>query len=146
LSHSILDPANPQQTQQNLQGIELKYSTGNSMGANSLIIKTLILVVPGTGNDAGDWLRTLTNATTAAKKKKFFGEAVQDMMKSRGLEQGRGVPQFLELCCNFLEETSLTTEGLFRLSGSAVEIEKLKDVVDRGKNPDFEHRDPHVLL
>jgi hypothetical protein len=49
-------------------------------------------------------------------------------------EQGRSVPSIVEKIVGFLESHALESEGIFRLSGGALLIEKMKDLIDRGNN------------
>eukprot|EP00127_Corallochytrium_limacisporum_P001153 Clim_evm5s43 gene=Clim_evmTU5s43 len=43
-----------------------------------------------------------------------------------------GVPAFLEAAFTFLENSALTETGIYRVSGSATEIRRLRDALDRG--------------
>ena len=47
-------------------------------------------------------------------------------------EQGRAVPSIVERIVEYLTQHALESEGLFRLSGGALLIEKMKDLIDRG--------------
>lgn len=81
-------------------------------------------------------------------------------------EAGRSVPSFAEKAINFIEKNGwcfnllffffkmlnqlsffegLEIEGIFRLSGSARDIDKMKDQLDRGKGMELDGQDCHAI-
>ncbi|KRX77531.1 Rho GTPase-activating protein 44, partial [Trichinella sp. T6] len=59
---------------------------------------------------------------------------------------GREIALVLEVCCSVLNEIGLNAEGLFRISGNALKIRRLKASFDAGEIElsEFEH-DPHSI-
>lgn len=56
------------------------------------------------------------------------------------------VPTFVTICTTFLEQKGLKTEGIFRISGNASRIQKLKLAFERGERNKFSSKeDPHVV-
>lgn len=65
-----------------------------------------------------------------------------DLMSKNSSENGRSIPTFAEKAINFIDKqgpifqvemSGLDAEGIFRLSGSAKDIEKMRDQLDRGE-------------
>jgi hypothetical protein len=87
-----------------------------------------------------------------------FGVSLETLL-SHPTEQGRAVPSVVEKTVTFIENTcrhsflyfakfrlALDLEGIFRLSGGALLIEKMKDQLDRGKSIDFDNvKDCHAV-
>lgn len=85
----------------------------------------------------------------------MFGEVVTDLMTKSSAENGRSIPFFAEKAINFIDKNGKTlrwltlqgldVEGIFRLSGSAKDIEKMKDQLDRGKDVELNGKDCHAI-
>jgi hypothetical protein len=46
---------------------------------------------------------------------------------------GRDVPLFVEKCVEAIEAQGLKTVGIYRLSGTSTQIQRLKNQFDRGR-------------
>lgn len=74
---------------------------------------------------------------------KVFGVSLTTIMRR---EKGRIVPQFIERTCNYILEKAVREEGIFRLSGMATQIAKLKEQFNLGKKIFFsEDMDPNSV-
>ena len=88
------------------------------------------------------WFAHLRAAIASRRRTQVFGVAISDILR-RSSEQANDVPSFVAQCLEFLSnEHVLNTEGLFRLSGSMGEIERLRGMVDSGAS--IELKDVHV--
>ncbi|XP_061550946.1 SLIT-ROBO Rho GTPase-activating protein 3-like isoform X4 [Phycodurus eques] len=66
--------------------------------------------------------------------KLFNGDMLSFMQAS-----GRQIPVVVESCIRFINLNGLHHEGIFRVSGSQVEVNKLRDAFERGGDPLAEH-------
>ncbi|XP_061627931.1 rho GTPase-activating protein 4-like isoform X8 [Phyllopteryx taeniolatus] len=66
--------------------------------------------------------------------KLFSGDMLSFMQAS-----GRQIPAVVESCIRFINLNGLHHEGIFRVSGSQVEVNKLRDAFERGGDPLAEH-------
>jgi hypothetical protein len=62
-----------------------------------------------------------------------FGRPIEEVLE----REGTTIPQIVTLCCEYLREVAMEHSGVFRLSGSSGEINKLRDVFDAGEVVDF---------
>eukprot|EP01119_Soliformovum_irregulare_P021109 TRINITY_DN6971_c0_g2_i1.p1 TRINITY_DN6971_c0_g2~~TRINITY_DN6971_c0_g2_i1.p1 ORF type:complete len:753 (+),score=275.78 TRINITY_DN6971_c0_g2_i1:22-2259(+) len=59
---------------------------------------------------------------------------------------GKDMPEIVQLCIKYISENALDVVGIFRLSGSALQIEEYKQSFDRGERPDLSKEgDPHCI-
>jgi len=54
------------------------------------------------------------------------------------LEPGQGVPRVVKECVEFIEQKGLQSEGVFRLSAMASEINRVKALFESGQPVDFD--------
>eukprot|EP01113_Clastostelium_recurvatum_P007662 TRINITY_DN1357_c0_g1_i1.p1 TRINITY_DN1357_c0_g1~~TRINITY_DN1357_c0_g1_i1.p1 ORF type:complete len:1054 (-),score=250.01 TRINITY_DN1357_c0_g1_i1:128-3289(-) len=76
-------------------------------------------------------------AKMRTKKIKIFGTSLAELAQR---EAPKSVPQFLDDMLKFLEKWADDTEGIFRISGSKVQIDSMKESMDNGVVPDFNPR------
>ncbi len=62
-----------------------------------------------------------------------FGRPIAEVLEREQTQ----VPNIVTTCCNYLRDTAIEHSGLFRLSGSAASINKLRDAFDAGEDVDF---------
>lgn len=101
-----------------------------------------LTVCSTSNNEKRDWLQAIKKAQEDAKKKKLFGVELQELMSR---ESGSSLPSFISQCLSIFLQKGLTVEGIFRLSGSAADIQATKDLLDRGKDVDLQEKDIHTL-
>jgi len=65
-------------------------------------------------------------------KQEVFGATLE-----KALEGGRQIPLIMQQCIDYITQNALQTEGIFRLSGSASEIEMYKNSFNRGEEVDL---------
>src|SRR5690606_36324577 len=73
---------------------------------------------------------------------KVFGIEIEEILSR---EPGNSIPSFINQCISFINQKALDHEGIFRLSGSAIEIQNIKDLLDRGKFVDISEKDPNAV-
>ncbi|KRZ45236.1 Rho GTPase-activating protein 44, partial [Trichinella pseudospiralis] len=75
-------------------------------------------------------------------RRPVFGCPLDEHLRNNGRE----IALVLEVCCSALNEIGLNAEGLFRISGNALKIRRLKASFDAGEIElsEFEH-DPHSI-
>jgi len=66
---------------------------------------------------------------------KVFGVALDTLLARK--DQAMGIPSFVEQAITYLDNNSLEAEGLFRMSGDAVEMRELQQQIDEGKDINF---------
>eukprot|EP01105_Mastigella_eilhardi_P027308 TRINITY_DN835_c0_g2_i1.p1 TRINITY_DN835_c0_g2~~TRINITY_DN835_c0_g2_i1.p1 ORF type:complete len:1265 (+),score=428.36 TRINITY_DN835_c0_g2_i1:206-4000(+) len=76
-------------------------------------------------------------------QKRVFKVPLQELMESKR-EHGHDVPTIVEVTIKYLQNYVMT-EGLFRLSGSASEIEAIREAYDFDKPVTLDGKDPHVV-
>eukprot|EP00005_Dracoamoeba_jomungandri_P002096 CAMPEP_0174253966 /NCGR_PEP_ID=MMETSP0439-20130205/3325_1 /TAXON_ID=0 /ORGANISM="Stereomyxa ramosa, Strain Chinc5" /LENGTH=987 /DNA_ID=CAMNT_0015335303 /DNA_START=51 /DNA_END=3011 /DNA_ORIENTATION=- len=88
--------------------------------------------------------KPLAKESEAPVSTKLFGVPLVDVVAAK---DGSELPAIVEKCVNYLEmKDRLKTEGIFRLSGSAVLIEKYVERFDTGEDVDLsEEKDPHAV-
>eukprot|EP01114_Cavostelium_apophysatum_P010623 TRINITY_DN2457_c0_g3_i1.p1 TRINITY_DN2457_c0_g3~~TRINITY_DN2457_c0_g3_i1.p1 ORF type:complete len:1191 (-),score=436.75 TRINITY_DN2457_c0_g3_i1:57-3629(-) len=91
-----------------------------------------------------DWINAIQKALSEAEKRKVFGVPLPNLMKNSE-QAGRSIPTFVEHWLYFIEKNGADNEGIFRLSGSAIEIEKMKDIYDSGSQPEMDGKDCHAI-
>ncbi|KAH9986621.1 hypothetical protein BJV77DRAFT_1145577 [Russula vinacea] len=73
----------------------------------------------------------------------LFGVHLEELMGFNG-EKG-GVPRVVKDCAQYLRQTGLTNEGLFRRSPNSVTLRQVKDAYDRGQVVSLDRfDDPHL--
>ncbi|KAJ7351127.1 SLIT-ROBO Rho GTPase-activating protein 3 [Desmophyllum pertusum] len=65
------------------------------------------------------------------KKTKVFGCNLENYLKITGRE----IPEVVESCVKFITKFGLEHQGIFRLSGSATEINDMKQLFENGRDP-----------
>lgn len=88
------------------------------------------------------WVSLLKETVTKYKESMVFGVDLVELMKRHPVEKHRRIPSFVSLCIDYIERNALDTEGIFRLSGSATVMEKIRAKVDLGLDVTID--DPHV--
>lgn len=74
---------------------------------------------------------------------KLFGAPLSSAVS---LQDGSELPALIEDCISYIEARALEAVGIFRLSGSAVQIEKYKEQYDKGERVDLsQEQDPHAV-
>jgi len=116
----------------------LKYAFQINAGKNSYTVCTTTVV------EKLEWIGMINKATQEAEKKKIFGVPLGVLMKSND-QAGRSIPTLVENSLQYIENSGIDNEGIFRLSGSAIDIEKMKDLFDSGKSVDFYGKDCHAV-
>eukprot|EP01116_Phalansterium_solitarium_P015136 TRINITY_DN3328_c1_g1_i1.p1 TRINITY_DN3328_c1_g1~~TRINITY_DN3328_c1_g1_i1.p1 ORF type:complete len:1126 (+),score=490.30 TRINITY_DN3328_c1_g1_i1:1004-4381(+) len=100
--------------------------------AFQLISKDQLLTVCCTSTEEkNDWVQTLRELMAERAKYRVFGVPLKSLMENNPLEVGRSIPSFFETMTAYVNK-HIKTEGLFRLSGSVVEINNLKEQLDQG--------------
>lgn len=66
-----------------------------------------------------------------------FGRRIEEVLA----REGTTVPNIVTCCCEFLRLTALESPGIFRLSGSSNNINRLRDIFDAGEVVDFAHQE-----
>jgi hypothetical protein len=91
-------------------------SQSTSLSASSSAVPT------GSGGAASTAM-----AAAAAAAEPQFGRPLEQVMARVG-----GLPAVVRRCVAYIEQHGLTTEGIYRMSGSAAKIAELKQMVDAG--------------
>jgi hypothetical protein len=73
-----------------------------------------------------------------------FGVPLDELMSNQS-EKGFEIPSFFDKAISVVIERGLDIEGLFRLSGSAKEIESLVEMINSGIDVNYTGRDIHVV-
>ena len=106
-------------------------------------------IIQQTSPGAKKSIFTLISETTEQKENLFvhFNNVQRDVIRYRKVfgvplktlvrREKRDVPHFIEKSINFIREYGLNMEGIFRLSGRATQIEKLRDQLDQGRKVFF---------
>ena len=92
------------------------------------------------------WLFELRELMKNLKMMKVYGVPIEDLMKTNPKEKGTGsnVPRIVQLTTNYLYAKGCKTQGIFRESGSANYVEKLKLSFDMGGDITFAaHENDH---
>jgi len=98
--------------------------------------KEPLVVCANSSQEKTEWMQAISKAILESIKRKVFGVPLEELMGHTS-EQGKVVPSIMENIIRVLE-SNVTVEGIFRLSGSAQLIEKLKDQLDRGKMVEYD--------
>jgi hypothetical protein len=71
-------------------------------------------------------------------KTKLFGVQLESVMeKQKAKLPFLNVPWLVIKCCHFLLEEGIRSEGVFRVPGAHMSIQRLAEAFDNGENPDF---------
>lgn len=89
------------------------------------------------------WKNHILETIKGNERKRTFGVPLEILMAER--EVGNDIPQFLELATFYLAEHALNEEGIFRLSGSARDIETLRRKIDKKVTISFEDVSVHSI-
>lgn len=96
------------------------------------------------------WVGALRSAGEKRNTTQVFGVPIGRVMAHEG-EKGADIPRFLASALNvFLSETdsgaaACRKEGIFRISGSRLQMTQLQRRIDAGETPDMDAADPHVV-
>ena len=82
------------------------------------------------------WCAACSRTIAERAKTVVFGTPLADVMR-RPAERGRVVPSFLQRAVECVEQSGLTTEGIFRLSSEAAEFTRICKALDAGRRPLF---------
>ena len=82
------------------------------------------------------WCAVCSRTIAERAKTVVFGTPLADIMR-RPAERGRVVPSFLQRAVECVEQSGLTTEGIFRLSSEAAEFTRICKALDAGRRPLF---------
>uniref|UniRef100_A0A668AFJ1 SLIT-ROBO Rho GTPase activating protein 2 n=1 Tax=Myripristis murdjan TaxID=586833 RepID=A0A668AFJ1_9TELE len=66
---------------------------------------------------------------------KTLGESELDCHTVPHTDSGQGIPLMVESCIRFISRHGLQHEGIFRVSGSQVEVNDIKNAFERGEDP-----------
>eukprot|EP00026_Physarum_polycephalum_P001139 Phypoly_transcript_01140.p1 GENE.Phypoly_transcript_01140~~Phypoly_transcript_01140.p1 ORF type:complete len:1157 (+),score=266.27 Phypoly_transcript_01140:117-3587(+) len=98
----------------------------------SLTINGTRYILSAESEDAKQfWIFEITKALDQIEKRKIFGVPLAELMQQTN-EVGRDIPSFFENCMEFILANAIDEEGIFRLSGSTNDIEKMRVKVDQG--------------
>jgi hypothetical protein len=74
-----------------------------------------------------------------------FGVSIEEAVK-RSAKIKPNIPDIVTKCIAYLYEKGIREEGIFRLSGSSLQIKELKDRFDKGEDVDLSQiRDEHIV-
>ena len=102
-------------------------------------------VVCYTAQELSDWYAALKGGQADASQTTMvdpfastgtglvFGRPIAEVLAREKTE----VPNIVTVCCDYLREVALEHPGIFRLSGSAASINKLRDAFDAGESVNF---------
>jgi len=97
--------------------------------------KSEYTLVASNKQDAEDWTLKFGDVARDVKRyRKVFGVPLQVLLKR---EKDSDIPSLVEKSIKFIREYGLQLEGIFRLSGRASQVEKLRDQLDQGKKVFF---------
>mmetsp|Transcript_33465 Transcript_33465/g.57157 ORF Transcript_33465/g.57157 Transcript_33465/m.57157 type:complete len:871 (+) Transcript_33465:20-2632(+) len=90
-----------------------------------------------------EWFLHFSNVQRdVIRYRKVFGVHLKTLVK----REKTTIPHFVEKSISFIREYGLKSEGIFRLSGRATQIEKLRDQLDQGKKVFFsQNMDVHSV-
>eukprot|EP01090_Pellita_catalonica_P021470 TRINITY_DN8047_c0_g1_i2.p1 TRINITY_DN8047_c0_g1~~TRINITY_DN8047_c0_g1_i2.p1 ORF type:complete len:406 (-),score=59.27 TRINITY_DN8047_c0_g1_i2:8-1195(-) len=97
-----------------------------------------------------EWMRDFNEAISNVRRKKVFGIPLKELIDNE-IELNCGklvdIPWIVRNSIEFLLANSTEAEGLFRLSGSAKEIERLSGLIDDGERFEWKlgEHDDHVV-
>jgi len=87
-----------------------------------------------TAQQKEEWFLHFSNVQRdVIRYRKVFGVPLRTLVK----REKQNIPHFVKKSINFIREYGIETEGIFRLSGRATQIEKLRDQLDQGKKVFF---------
>jgi hypothetical protein len=91
--------------------------------------------------------RSTFTTREASLEKQIFGLPLKEVMDAKNNSLAfNGLPLFLEKAIQRIQMNDMQTEGVFRLSGSALVINQLKERIDRGEEIEFNNDlDVHVV-
>jgi hypothetical protein len=82
------------------------------------------------------------SAAAAVKQGLVFGAPLESAVKA----SGKNIPDVVDQCIRYIEARALEVVGIFRLSGSAAQIEAYKNSFDSGEKVDLsKESDPHAV-
>lgn len=122
--------------------VTLKAEPEGSSGNNLQIVvqptpekKSEYTLVASNKQEAENWKLKFGDVARDVKRyRKVFGVPLQVLLKR---EQDSDIPSIVEKSIKFIREYGLELEGIFRLSGRASQVEKLRDQLDQGKKVFF---------
>jgi len=87
-----------------------------------------------------DWLAKIRSAVLNWRSEQVFGTSPEVLMKRSGVFEDGVVPHVLQDACEYVEKNGLELEGIFRISGNARTMEKLRLKLNTGHK--IKHEDP----
>eukprot|EP00727_Mastigamoeba_balamuthi_P008810 m51a1_g4551 putative domain containing protein (1022) ;mRNA; r:74405-78209 len=105
-------------------GFKVEWHMGN--------VTTWIVFGAESDQDRMGWMGDLAGAITARRRIQVFGEELSVLM-ARPDEAGREVPRFVSRVLKYVEANGLDVEGIYRVSGNALEGARLQRLADSGK-------------
>ncbi|PRP89314.1 lim domain protein [Planoprotostelium fungivorum] len=97
-----------------------------------------------TNFDKMEWMKALQSAIVDSQAKKVYGVALDTVMSQPG-NKGHAVLPVIEKMVTYILNNGINNEGLFRLSGSATYMEETKNLIDRGKDPEWKGVDINAV-
>eukprot|EP01087_Luapelamoeba_hula_P006662 TRINITY_DN1674_c0_g1_i1.p1 TRINITY_DN1674_c0_g1~~TRINITY_DN1674_c0_g1_i1.p1 ORF type:complete len:1017 (-),score=160.00 TRINITY_DN1674_c0_g1_i1:152-3202(-) len=91
-----------------------------------------------TEGETKEWRTAVKKALELARANQLFGIPLKVIMETEQTKSGNNVPWLVEETVDYITNHCLKKEGIFRLAGSAVEIEALRDMIQTGKRFKFE--------
>jgi len=91
-----------------------------------------------------EWYNAFLTATNTLNNLKVFGVPLRQLMANNPGEKHNTIPSIVLITLHFLHAKALKTEGIFRQSGSALEINTWKSLLNQGNTVEFkETENPH---
>jgi hypothetical protein len=89
-----------------------------------------------------EWMKVLRYKCSNCSDKRVFEVPISKVMK-----QTKGqIPNLIVKTVKYIEEKAMDVEGIFRKSGSMIQVQKYRDLYDLGEDPDLnECSDPHTV-
>ncbi|MEE6460064.1 hypothetical protein FKM82_000852 [Ascaphus truei] len=104
------------------------------------------LLMASTQNDMEDWVKSIRRVIWAPFGGGIFGQKLEDTVRYEKRYGTRLAPLLVEQCVDFIRQSGLTEEGLFRLPGQANLVKELQDAFDCGEKPAFDsNTDVHTV-
>lgn len=79
-----------------------------------------------------EWVEALPKAFVARRRSQFFGVHLKDIM-SRAEESANLAPYVVQLVMSYIRHNGIGSEGVFRISGKATAVARLRNKINAGK-------------
>eukprot|EP00026_Physarum_polycephalum_P001488 Phypoly_transcript_01490.p1 GENE.Phypoly_transcript_01490~~Phypoly_transcript_01490.p1 ORF type:complete len:1106 (-),score=253.34 Phypoly_transcript_01490:41-3337(-) len=95
--------------------------------------------------EAQKWVDVLKETLQSLYNTKVFGVPLTDLMTKHEREMSNDIPSFIAEALDAIDATGLEVEGIFRVSGSVIQIRGVKETVNQGLPIDYRALDTHVV-